>query len=70
MDYECDIALFFCSAAGKFIANDLQTLEFPNLICKFYNVPRRIPNFILHLVDNRDGRDVSVLRILEASWNT
>jgi len=70
MDYEYDIALFFCFAAGNVIANDLQTLEFPHLICKFYNVPRGVPNFMLHLGDNCDGRDVSVLRILEASWNT
>ena len=70
MDYECDIALFFCSATGKFIAKDLHTLEFPHLICKFYYVPRRVPNFMLHLGDNCDGRDVSVFRILEASWNT
>lgn len=70
MDYECDITLFFCSAAGKFIANDLQTLEFPNLICKFYDVPLRVPKFMLHLGDSCDGRDMSVFRILEGIWNT
>jgi len=70
MDYERDIALFYRSAAGKVIANDLQTLEFPYLIWKFYNAPRRVRNFMLHLGDNCDGRGVSVFRILEASWNT